>query len=79
MPVGSASQGNFSVMATTTVMIGVMRSIAVSFLNLAVFCWSSESIQGNLELKQPIGTEEEHCTVFAYIDIWILSVAVDYV
>lgn len=79
MPVGSASQGNCSVMATMTVMTGVMRSIAVSFLNLAVFCWSSESIQGNLELKQAIGTEEEHCTVFAHIDIWILSAAVDYV
>lgn len=79
MPVGSASQGNCSVMATMIVMIGVMKSIAVSFLYLAVFCWSTESIQGNLELKQAIGTEEELCIVFAYIDIWILSVAVDYV
>jgi len=38
VPVESAFQGNCSVMATMTVMTGVMRFIAVSFLWSAEFC-----------------------------------------
>lgn len=51
VPVGSASQGNCSVMATMTVMTGVMRSIAVSFLHPAVLSESTESIQGSPKAK----------------------------
>lgn len=71
VPVGSASQGNSNVMATTTVMIGVMRSIAVSFLNLAVFRCSTESIQGNVKTKvgywYRIGALHSIC-VYWYLD-----------